>query len=146
MSYASRMIDCGNSEEIVPKAYWKLMGGAPCSAYRFVSLAAPGVPLPSAHHIDLIFQGDDDFFSSDLPDKRVVEIWGNAAWHNIPLMLLFSSDDQYVPDFVDKVAMVQNWEKIYRLHINTDSAENSIFEILQHANHEIADERYFTAY
>jgi len=37
------MIEDGTPEEIVPRRYWKYVGGAPCSAYRFHSLAAPEV-------------------------------------------------------------------------------------------------------
>ena len=40
----SQMIKEGKSDELVPIEYWKYVGGAPCSAYRFASLAAPGVP------------------------------------------------------------------------------------------------------
>jgi hypothetical protein len=37
------MIENDQSEEMTPREYWKHLGGAPCSAYRFASLAAPGV-------------------------------------------------------------------------------------------------------
>jgi hypothetical protein len=87
-------------------------------------------------------QGDDDFFSSDLPENRLNEIWGNSLWADVFLMVLYSADDQYVPNFVNKTTMVQKWETTYRSHIKNSSAVDGFFEILHHANHELADERF----
>ena len=46
-----------------------------------------------------------------------------------------------MPSFVDKHAMVQRWEAIYRHGRNPEAVAGSIFEVLPHANHELADER-----
>jgi len=37
------MIKDGRENDLVPRSYWKYVGGAPCSAYRFNSLASPNV-------------------------------------------------------------------------------------------------------
>jgi Protein of unknown function (DUF1749) len=43
VSHASRMVEGGRSNDMVPREYWKVFGGGPCSAYRFLSLTALGV-------------------------------------------------------------------------------------------------------
>jgi Protein of unknown function (DUF1749) len=91
---------------------------------------------------DLISKGDDDFFSSDLSNERLQEIWGNFAWNQIRVLVLYSEADQYVPDFVNKTAMLQKWEEIYRSQRQDSLPRGSRFELLAHANHELADERF----
>jgi len=63
-------------------------------------------------------------------------------------MVLYSSEDQYVPGFVDKQAMVKRWETMYRDDRNpaaeSAAGRNSVFEVLPHANHELADERFLS--
>ena len=54
-------------------------------------------------------------------------------------MVLCGNQDQYVPDFVDIVSVVERWEATYRSQPGL-SAEGT-FKILQDANHELADER-----
>jgi len=66
------------------------------------------------------------------------EIWGSPAWEGVALMVLYSKEDQYVPDFVDIGSLVHRWETIFR---SQTFAADGKFEILQHANHEVADER-----
>jgi Protein of unknown function (DUF1749) len=85
------------------------------------------------------WKGDDDFFSSDLSEDRLTEIWQHAAWNDVPVMVIYSDEDQYVPDFVDKVSMVQRWETIYRSKRKEALPRGSHFEVLPYANHEIAD-------
>ena len=67
------------------------------------------------------------------------EIWGNPAWKSTPLMVLCGKQDQYVPDFVDIVSLVERWNAAYRSQPGL-SAEGT-FEILHNANHELVDER-----
>jgi Protein of unknown function (DUF1749) len=131
------MIHHGKSDDIVPRNFWKMVGGAPCSAYRFTSLAAPGVGAPLSICC-LTNKGDDDYFSSDLSPERLNEIWGSPAWQNVALMVLYSKEDQYVPNFVDINSLVRRWEATYR---SQGFAADGTFEILHHANHELADER-----
>jgi len=94
---------------------------------------------PSCLGNDLMSKGDDDFFSSDLSNERLREIWGNLAWNQVRVLVLYSDTDQYVPDFVCKPSMLQRWEDIYR-SLRQDIS--SRFELLAHANHELADERF----
>jgi len=54
-------------------------------------------------------------------------------------MVLYSKEDQYVPDFVDINSLVRRWEATYR---SQGFAAAGTFEILPHANHELVDERY----
>jgi hypothetical protein len=91
---------------------------------------------------DLISKGDDDFFSSDLSNEHLQEIWGNFAWNEIGVLVLYSEADQYVPDFVNKASMLQKWEEIYRFQRQDNLPCGSRFELLAHANHELADERF----
>lgn len=59
-------------------------------------------------------------------------------WESVALMVLYSKEDQYVPDFVDINSLVRRWETTYR---SRGVADEGTFEVLQHANHELADER-----
>jgi len=127
VSEAQRMIENGNADDMVPRTYWKWFGGGPISASRFASLAGEG--------------GDDDFFSSDLPDARLEEIWGDRAWEQTPVLLLYGDRDQYVPDFVDKAAMLKKWSEIHQSKVHGRIAQMSRFEVLTHANHELLEGR-----
>jgi pimeloyl-ACP methyl ester carboxylesterase len=80
-----------------------------------------------------------------LPDNRLEEIWGSAAWQDTPVLLLYGDEDQYVPDFVDKAAMVNKWSKIHHSPSNRRAVQMSRFEILPYANHELGDRRYHTS-
>lgn len=91
---------------------------------------------------NLISKGDDDFFSSDLSNEHLQEIWGNLAWNQMRVLVLYSEADQYVPDFVNKSSMLQRWEEIYRSRRQDGLPRSSRFELLPHANHELADERF----
>lgn len=43
MSRASQMVKTGDGLELVPRQFGKYLGGSPCTAYRFLSLAGPEV-------------------------------------------------------------------------------------------------------
>ncbi|KAK9933478.1 hypothetical protein M0R45_020675 [Rubus argutus] len=64
---------------------------APITAYRYHSLCA--------------YNGDDDMFSSDLTDDQLRLRLGHMA--NTPCQVIYSMADEYVPDYVDKKALVQ---------------------------------------
>jgi len=51
--------------------------------------------------------GDDDFFSSDLPDSRLSEIWGKISR---PVLILPSAQDEYVPNTVDFLRLLERWK------------------------------------
>ncbi|KAK6210131.1 hypothetical protein QIS74_11715 [Colletotrichum tabaci] len=53
--------------------------------------------------------GDDDYFSSDLDESFVSEVWNRFQQ---PVMALQSAEDEFVPDKIDKQALVDSWKKI----------------------------------
>ncbi|KAK9070726.1 hypothetical protein SSX86_011128 [Deinandra increscens subsp. villosa] len=85
---ASKLISEGRGSELMPR---KSNQDAPITAYRFHSLCA--------------YMGDDDMFSSDLSDDQLKQRLGHMS--NTPCQVIFSMADEYVPDYVDKKALVQ---------------------------------------
>ena len=102
---AQSYIDEGRADDILPFSATKLLFmSAPVSAKRFLSLASPG-PLHA---------GEDDYFSSDLEDKRLEKTFGALGKTVTRLSFLFSGRDQYVPSTVDKMKMVERWHEHVR--------------------------------
>lgn len=85
---ADDMVKAGRSMDLMPR---EASPEAPISAYRYHSLCA--------------FMGDDDMFSSDLTDQQLRLRLGHMA--RLPCQVIFSMADEYVPDYVDKPALVQ---------------------------------------
>ncbi|KAL6718933.1 hypothetical protein ACLMJK_003168 [Lecanora helva] len=97
---AQSYVDEGRCEEILPLSMTKqLFMSAPVSAKRWLSLASPG-PLHN---------GEDDYFSSDFDDQRLEKTFGRLGKSKARLMFLYSDEDQYVPDTVDKAKLVGSW-------------------------------------
>ena len=97
---AQSYIDEGRGGDILPFSTTEsIFKHAPVSAKRWLSLASPG-PLHN---------GEDDYFSSDLDDGRLERTFGRVGKHGTRLMFLFGSEDQYVPDTVDKAKLVERW-------------------------------------
>ncbi|KAK1318760.1 hypothetical protein QJS10_CPB04g00660 [Acorus calamus] len=84
---ATTMISEGREMELMPT---KANPDAPITAYRYHSLCA--------------YMGDDDMFSSDLSDDQLKLRLGHMA--NTPCQVIFSMADEYVPEYVDKKALV----------------------------------------
>ncbi|KAL6971443.1 hypothetical protein U1Q18_031119 [Sarracenia purpurea var. burkii] len=84
---ASTMINEGRASELMPR---EANLDAPITAYRYHSLCA--------------YNGDDDMFSSDLSDDQLKMRLGHLS--NTPCEVIFSMADEYVPDYVDKKALV----------------------------------------
>lgn len=84
---ASKLISEGRGSELMPR---EANADAPISAYRFHSLCA--------------YMGDDDLFSSDLSDDQLKQRLGHMS--STPCQVIFSMADEYVPDYVDKKALV----------------------------------------
>ena len=103
---AQKYIDEDRGEDILPfNATTPIFASAPVSAKRFLSLASPG-PL---------HEGEDDYFSSDLADERLEETFGKLGSSGVKgICFLFSGSDQYVPESVDKVRMVERWHEFVR--------------------------------
>ncbi|XP_057524568.1 UPF0613 protein PB24D3.06c-like isoform X1 [Amaranthus tricolor] len=85
---ASKMISEGKGSDLMPR---EANPDAPITAYRFHSLCA--------------YMGDDDMFSSDLSEDQLRTRLGHMS--NTPCQVIFSMADEYVPDFVDKKALVE---------------------------------------
>jgi len=88
----------GRSDDIIPafREGIRVYGRTPVTAYRwnsFLSAGGPGV-------------GDDDYFSSDMSDERLKDTFGKLG---VPLMILFSGDDEHCPKFVNKERLVEKW-------------------------------------
>ena len=98
----------------------------PVCARRLLSLASP----PPDH------DGEDDFYSSDLPDERLRRTFGKIGSTGTPVSILFSGRDQFVPDSVDKVALVERWEKMIREGGGTVDKGSGI---VKGANHDLED-------
>ncbi|KAJ9458021.1 UPF0613 protein PB24D3.06c [Diplonema papillatum] len=78
---ARRMAAEGRASELMPRA----CGPAPITAERYLSLADIG--------------GDDDLFSSDLPEEELRERVGHLA--RVPTFIVISTRDEYIPHFLD---------------------------------------------
>ncbi|KAF2462187.1 hypothetical protein BDY21DRAFT_330690 [Lineolata rhizophorae] len=99
-------IDAGRSDDVLPASYaGKLFGkSSAVTAYRWMSLASPDGT------------GDDDYFSSDLPEQQLQRTFGRLGRvaPETPVMLLYGERDQYVPGWVDKEALVRKWAGIIK--------------------------------
>ncbi|XP_023879905.2 UPF0613 protein PB24D3.06c [Quercus suber] len=85
---ASTMISEGRGSELMPT---EADSGSPITASRYHSLCA--------------YMGDDDMFSSDLSDDQLRLRLGHMS--NTPCQVIFSMADEYVPEYVDKKALVE---------------------------------------
>ena len=96
------------STDLVPIDMTIRMGfqpDTPFNSYRFLSIASPGSPQNPS---------DDDMFSSDLPDEVLKDTFGRVGEMGFlkgQLLVLYSECDEYVPDWVDKRALMQLWER-----------------------------------
>ncbi|KAK7540263.1 hypothetical protein IWX49DRAFT_196721 [Phyllosticta citricarpa] len=102
---AREFVQQGRGEDILPSRFTKdLVGPAPVCARRCLDLCSP----PPEH------RGADDFFSSDLGEERWGEWCGGIAKAKTPVCFLFGGSDEYVPEFVDKEALVKTWMKLVK--------------------------------
>ena len=99
---AQKYVEEGRGSDILPFSITKSsFATAPVSAFRFLSLASPG----PGH------EGEDDYFSSDLCDERLEGTFGKLGKRKggLRIAFLYSGRDQYVPEKVDKRALVERW-------------------------------------
>ncbi|XP_010546831.1 PREDICTED: UPF0613 protein PB24D3.06c isoform X2 [Tarenaya hassleriana] len=108
---AATMIKEGRAEELMPG---EADPSAPITAYRYHSLCA--------------YMGDDDMFSSDLSDDQLKTRLGHMA--NTPCQVIFSMADEYVPDYVDKKALV---DRLCRAMGGAEKVE------IEHGNHSLSN-------
>ncbi|XP_011071537.1 UPF0613 protein PB24D3.06c [Sesamum indicum] len=84
---ASKMITEGRGSELMPR---EANPDAPITADRYHSLCA--------------YNGDDDMFSSDFNEDQLRQKLGHMS--NTPTLVMFSMADEFVPEYVDKKALV----------------------------------------
>jgi pimeloyl-ACP methyl ester carboxylesterase len=90
-------------------------GRSPVTARRWVSLACKG--------------GEDDYFSSDLPDSVLKTTFGKV---DKPLLILYGEEDEYVPSYVDRKALVNRWIPFVKGKVDEQSRE-----LLKGASHNL---------
>ncbi|PIN17368.1 putative hydrolases or acyltransferases (alpha/beta hydrolase superfamily) [Handroanthus impetiginosus] len=108
---ASTMINEGRGSELMPR---EANPDSPITAYRYHSLCA--------------YNGDDDMFSSDFSKDQLKQRLGHMS--NTPTLVMFSMGDEYVPEYVDKKALVD------RLCTAMGGAEKVEIE---HGNHSLSN-------
>ncbi|CAI9118596.1 OLC1v1020187C1 [Oldenlandia corymbosa var. corymbosa] len=89
---ATKMINEGRGSELMPRTE---DSDTPITAYRYHSLCA--------------YNGDDDMFSSDLSEDQLKQRLGHMS--HTPCQIIFSMNDEYVPEYVDKKALVNRLSK-----------------------------------
>lgn len=94
LKLAKELIDQGKPNELLPSGALKVLFDSPFSAYRFNSLASK--------------YGDDDYFSSYLSDSDYAKSFGMIL---VPVLILYSGSDEFVPTSIDKQALVDQWQK-----------------------------------
>ncbi|PIA24810.1 hypothetical protein AQUCO_23700001v1 [Aquilegia coerulea] len=117
-SHSSRMISEGRGTDLMPR---EADPGAPITAYRYHSLCA--------------YMGDDDMFSSDLSDDQLRMRLGHMS--TTPCQVIFSMADEFVPEYVDKKALVERLcralggaEKV-EIEWGNHSLSNRVKEVVQ---------------
>ncbi|KAL5701713.1 hypothetical protein ACHQM5_027023 [Ranunculus cassubicifolius] len=115
---ASSMIKEGRANDLMPR---EADPEAPMTAYRYHSLCA--------------YMGDDDLFSSDLSDDQLKTRLGHMS--STPCQVIFSMADEYVPEYVDKKALVERLckalggaEKV-EIEWGNHSLSNRVVEVVQ---------------
>lgn len=117
---AQSMVDRGEGGDILPGKEMGNIFPCPVTAYRWLSLASP-------HH-----DGDDDYFSSDLTDAQLLKTFG-ALPADVPLCVLFSGADEYMPKSIDKEALLKRWIGVVkRGNGSVDEVHSGIVEGAKH--------------
>uniref|UniRef100_A0A6N2KP57 Uncharacterized protein n=1 Tax=Salix viminalis TaxID=40686 RepID=A0A6N2KP57_SALVM len=80
------------------------------------------------YHSLCAYMGDDDLFSSDLSDDQLRMRLGHMS--NTPCQVIFSMADEYVPEYVDKKALV---ERLCRVMGGAEKVE------IEHGNHSLSN-------
>ncbi|KAF8477509.1 hypothetical protein BDZ91DRAFT_709372 [Kalaharituber pfeilii] len=100
----------------------------PISAQRWYSLTAPpdnttGFPV-----------GDEDFFSSDIPERYVYDhTFGAIPSDSVKVLVLYSEEDQWVPAEIDKEALVKRWVKVMEEKgVRVDKERSGVIEEATH--------------
>jgi len=96
---AKRWVEEGRQDDVLPKTKATGLFGASMTAYRWLSLASPEK------------NGDDDYFSTDLPDEVLKRTFGRIG-EKTRMAFLWGERDQFVPEWVDKEGVLERWMEI----------------------------------
>lgn len=96
---AQQMVERGDGDEILPFKITNRFFTSPVTAKRWLSLASPN------------HDGEDDLFSVDLTDDQLMKTFGKLP-AGVPMSILLSEKDEYVPESVDAIALYRRWLKI----------------------------------
>lgn len=94
---AKQWLADGRGEDIVPATATKGVFGPSPTARRWISLAD--------------IKGDDDYFSSDLEDEILDRTFGQVGRRGVPICIFLSGNDDNMPHFVDKEALIDRWKQ-----------------------------------
>ncbi|UZJ51099.1 hypothetical protein CBS101457_000419 [Exobasidium rhododendri] len=94
------------------------------TAYRYWSLNAVG--------------GDDDYFSSDLPEGTVAEMWTGAIKRGHHILALLGEKDEYYPSNVTPQQIAAKWNRVVN---QTSGLESHSFRalVLPDADHKVEE-------
>ncbi|KAK6361840.1 hypothetical protein TWF730_005553 [Orbilia blumenaviensis] len=119
--HAQKLIKSGRGGEIMPARITREVFEAPCSANRWYSLTSPNM------------DGEDDFFSSDIGEEMLEGTFGGITPAGTPLLIVYSGDDEFVPQRVDKVGLVERWVRVcVRMGVNVDVGNSGVVEKATH--------------
>lgn len=116
---AQAMVNEDKADEIMPTSETHGIFGAPVTARRWLSLLSPN------------HDGDDDYFSSDLPESKLSRTFGMLPAHT-PLCILYSGADEHVPPEIDKMALVSKWTSIVQKHGKVDIEHSGVIHGASH--------------
>lgn len=88
-----KLIEAGKGDDILSTEHAKFIFGTPITAYRWGALIFEG--------------GDDDYFSSDLSEETLRSTFGEIK---TPFLIAYSGSEEFVPESVDKNALVSRWQ------------------------------------
>ncbi|KAG8370163.1 hypothetical protein BUALT_Bualt14G0088700 [Buddleja alternifolia] len=111
---ASKMIGEDRGSELMPR---EANPDSPITAQRYYSLSA--------------YNGDDDIFSSDFSEDQLKQRLGHMS--NTLTLVIFSMADQYVPEYVDKKALVDRQELLCRAMGGAEKVE------IYYGNHSLSN-------
>ncbi len=121
---AAEWVAAGRGEDVLSSAATHGFFDAPICARRWLSLASPN------------HDGEDDYFSSDLSDEQFQKTFGSLP-KRTRLCILYSGKDEYVPEYVDKKALVEKWIGFVKRGSGEMDEKNS--GVVEGATHDLKD-------
>ena len=98
---AREWVEEGKGDDVLPSEHTMYVfgQGSVVSAKRFLSLTSPG-----PEHA-----GEDDYFSADFGPERLRTTFGKVGATGKRVQVLIGGADEYVPEAVDKGALLRQW-------------------------------------